>query len=382
MVRRFSMMVFALVFAGAPGLGFAEKPIPTGRFADSANHWRNLKMRGVIEPEPDQPRYKPSQFREIADNIVLFQREDGGWPANYDMMAILTPEQKKAIAETKSRRDGSFDNDTVHPQVTYLAHALQRESNSEWRDACERGLDYILAAQYPNGGFPQKLGAKGYSAHITFNDNVMMGILNVLADVALGEPRYDWLDDDRRARCVEALKKGVDCVLKCQIKVDGQATGWAQQHDEKTYEPRPARKFEPTATCALDTADVTAFLTRLEPTDEIAAAIESAAAWLDRVKLEGIRAKRVKAPREEFPLLVKPAETDLVVVEDPDAPAIWARFYEIGTDRPIFVGRDAVVRYNVSEIERERRIGYGWYGSYATRVLEKTVPQWRERTGR
>lgn len=382
MSRRFSILVLALVFLGAPRPALAEKPIPTGGFGDSTNHWRNLKMRGVIEPEPNQPSYKPEQFREIADNIVLFQRDDGGWPANYDMMAVLTPEQRKTVADTKDRRDGSFDNDTVHTQITYLARALEREDKPEWRSAVERGLDYILAAQYPNGGFPQKPGAKGYSAHITFNDNVMMGIMNVLADVALKESRYNWLDDDRRARCARALEKGVDCVIKCQIKVDGKATGWNQQHDEVTYEPRPARKFEPVATCSLDTAQIVAFLTRLEPTDEIAAAIESAADWLDRVKLTGVRVKRVQAPREAFPLLVKPAETDLVVVDDPKAPPIWARFYEIGTDRPIFLGRDAVVRYELAEIERERRIGYGWYGPYAARVLETTVPRWRERTGR
>lgn len=40
---------------------------------------------------------------------------------------------------------------------------------------------------------------------------------------------------------------------------------------------------------------------------------------------------------------------------------LWARFYEIGTDRPIFSDRDGVIRYNLSEVGQERRSGYAWY---------------------
>jgi PelA/Pel-15E family pectate lyase len=49
------------------------------------------------------------------------------------------------------------------------------------------------------------------------------------------------------------------------------------------------------------------------------------------------------------------------VVPDATAPPLWARFYEIGTNRPIFSGRDSVVKYQLSEIEYERRTGYRWY---------------------
>lgn len=376
------VLLIASVLIAGPSAAFAEEPISTRGFLDSANHWRALRLKGFIEPTPNQPSYKPAQFREIADNIVLFQREDGGWPVNYDMTAILTPEQRAIVKSTRDRHDGSFDNDTVHAQIDYLARAQALDPKTEWRDACRRGLNYVLAAQYPNGGFPQSPGAKGYSAHITFNDGVMMGLLNVLADVAQNAPRYDWLDDATRQRCAKALERGVDCVLKCQIKVDGEPTGWAQQHDEVTFEPRPARKFEPVALCASDTAEVVAFLTRLEPTDEIAKAIESAVAWLRRAELKGIRLEKVKAPREQFPLRVSASETDLVVVADPTAPPLWARFHEIGANRPLFVGRDGVVRYSLAEIDRERRTGYSWYVSTPANVLDRTVPAWRRRTGR
>ncbi len=49
-----------------------------------------------------------------------------------------------------------------------------------------------------------------------------------------------------------------------------------------------------------------------------------------------------------------------MVQEPPNLPdGRWARFSEIGTNRPIFAGRDGVVRYSVDEIEKERQDGYG-----------------------
>ncbi|HWQ87156.1 pectate lyase [Brevundimonas sp.] len=48
---------------------------------------------------------------------------------------------------------------------------------------------------------------------------------------------------------------------------------------------------------------------------------------------------------------------DARLVAAPDAVPLWARFYEPGTNRPIFVSRDSVVHYDIAEIERERRTG-------------------------
>ena len=46
---------------------------------------------------------------------------------------------------------------------------------------------------------------------------------------------------------------------------------------------------------------------------------------------------------------------DRRAVKDPAAPPVWARFYELGTNKPIYMGRDKVVRYDFNEIEQERR---------------------------
>ena len=106
-------------------------------------------------------------------------------------------------------------------------------------------------------------------------------------------------------------------------------------------------------------------------------AMADAMAWLRMVQIEGIRVSRVAAPREEF--LRHAADFDVVVVEDPTAPLIWARHYEIETNRPIFAGRDGIKKYSLAEIERERRTGTAWYGNWPAKLLAKEYPAWKEK---
>ena len=351
-------------------------------FHDSAHHWREIRDEGrFIKVEPGQASYAPVQVREIAANILLFQRDNGGWPKDYDMTAVLTGAQAAKVRETRSHEDTSFDNGNLHSQVAYLARAFTMLGEPSWRAACERGLDFILAAQYPNGGWPQRFPKpKDFHAHITFNDFVMIGCLHVLKDAADGEPHFAWLDSVRREKARDAVRRGVECILKCQIRTDGKLTGWCQQHDEKTYEPRPGRTFELASICPQDTTEILRLLMRVEkPGPEIAQSVVAAVVWLKKVRLAGVRVDKVKAAKEEF--IRHTADFDKVVVQDAAAPPLWARHCEIGTDRPVFAGRDAVKKYALAEIERERRTGTPWYGNWPEKLIEKEYPTWREKVG-
>jgi len=356
------------------------QPISIYEFHDSVHHWRAIRDEGrFIKAEPDQPSYAPSQVREIVSNILLFQRPNGGWPKDYDMTAILTEEQKAAIVESRSRNDSSFDNGNLHSQVDYLARAYTEAGEPAWRDACVRGLDYIFAAQYPNGGFPQRYPkAQDFHAHITFNDGVMIGCMNLLKDAADREPHFAWLDEERSEKARDAVRRGVECILKCQIRVDGKLTGWCQQHDRVTYEARPGRTFELASICPQDSTETVEFLMRFDsPKPEIVQAVEGAVEWLSTVKLSGVRVETVKAPKEEFQRYT--ADYDRVVVQDAAAPPLWARHYEIGTNHPVFAGRDGVRKYAFAEIERERRTGTPWFGKWPEKLIDEEYPKWRSK---
>jgi pectate lyase len=226
------------------------------------------------------------------------------------------------------------------------------------RSAIE-GIDFILKAQHPSGGWPHSYPhfRNRYDRYATFNDDEMTDLMRLLREVTR-DSEYEAIGEQRRAAARQAFDRGVDFILKSQIVVDGIRTVWAQQHDEVSYEPRSARVSEPVALSAGESAAVLTLLMSIDrPSPAVARAIESGVAWYDAVKIAGIRIERTA--------------DDRTVRSDPNAPPIWARFYEIGTNRPIFAGRDGVIRYQVVEIEKERRGGYNWYDYWGKQVLEQ-----------
>ncbi|MCC6507920.1 MAG: pectate lyase [Pirellulaceae bacterium] len=354
------------------------EPIDLSPFYSCIHHWRDLRDESrFIQVQKNQPAYAATQVREIVDNILLFQRDNGGWPKDYDMTAVLTDDQRAEVIATRSREDTSYDNGNIHSQVGYLAKATSQLDDPKWRTACERGFDFIIRSQYPNGGIPQRYpNAQSFHKHITFNDGVMMGVMELLSDAANGAEYFAWLDQPRKQQARLAVQRGIACILKCQIRVGDQLTAWCQQHDEITYEPRPARTFELASICPQESTEILRYLMHQpSPSPEIIQAVDAAVAWLDQVKLLNTRIDRVKAKPESF--LRHDTDLDVVAVHDPMAKPTWARHYEIGSNRPIFAGRDGIKRYALAEIERERRTGTAWYGGWATDLITKEYASWK-----
>jgi len=111
-----------------------------------------------------------------------------------------------------------------------------------------------------------------------------------------------------------------------------------------------------------------------DPPPAIVDSVESAVRWFEESELKGIKWIE-KADASQ------PGGVDRVVVKDPNA-STWARFYEIGSNRPIFSGRDGVVKYELAQIEHERRTNYNWYVDEPAKLLKRDYPAWRKRTAR
>src|SRR5258706_11879046 len=188
---------------------FAQNDIPaqfrvidTDIFQDASHHWYDLYEKGrVIQPKANQPRYKATDLTEVADNILLYQKNNGGWPKNYDMLAILTPEQKDSLIKDKAVLNTTFDNRTTYSHIACLAKIYYVTKVEKYKEAALKGLDYIIDAQYPNGGWPQYFPLeKGYSRHITYNDDAFSGIMNLLKDIIGAKPEYDFIDARQRKK--------------------------------------------------------------------------------------------------------------------------------------------------------------------------------------
>ncbi len=315
-----------------------------------------------------QPRewYGSGEARAAADSVLSHQSPEGGWPKNTDLLA--------SPSSTEGPGRPTIDNGATTTPLRFLALVIDRTDSARYRHAFELGTEYLLAAQYPNGGWPQYFPLReGYYSRITYNDDAMVNVLTLLRDISTGDSPYGFVDQMRRDMASAAVARGIDVILRSQIGQDGRLTAWCAQHDERTLEPAWARSYEPPSLSGAESVGIVRFLMSVEePSPEVIAAINGAVEWLRSVAMAGVRIHGIPGAD---------SRVERVLVEDPEAPPLWARFYELGTNRPLYLDRDSVYRYDFSEIGAERRSGYRYHGTWASEVLAKEYPSWRARHG-
>lgn len=322
--------------------------------------------------------YADKEAQRIADNVLFFQRNIGGWEKNRDMAKVLKEDEKQKLEKLKTSDEGTtIDNNATFTQMRYLARVYNATGNHTYKEGFLKGLDYLLEAQYNNGGWPQYYPIReGYYEHITYNDGAMIGVMRLLRDISEERETFDFVDDERIKSIDRALKKGLDIILKTQVEVDGKLTVWCAQHDKDTLKPAKARAYELPSLSGSESVGIVRYLMELENPDEnIINAVEGAINWFEESKITG---KNVKWVKDES----YPDKQDRVVENDKDADPLWGRFYDIETNKPIYVGRDGKIKYKLSEIEQERRVNYSYVGDYASELLEKEYPEWKKKIGK
>ena len=299
--------------------------------------------------------------KAAADALAAGQFESGGWDYRVDFDPAESAKRYRRIdvgrisaAEAAKRYNLSvYDDDNTQSALRFLVAVADAAKDSteprdlRIREARDYGLAKLIEAQRPNGGWPQAWNGrpvnpadypvqparfpaewprtypkqKYYSCY-TLNDNTQRDCILALLDAArrLGRPEY-------RA----AALQGGDFLLHAHLP-EPQAA-WAQQYNAQ-MEPAWARSFEPPAVCSSESSGAMRVLVDLylETGDEkYLRPIPRAIAWLQRSEI---------------------------------APGRWARFYEMGTNRPIYGDRDGTIHYQVEELSPERRTGYGWQGGF------------------
>lgn len=314
-----------------------------------------------FEIDPPLEWYQTEDGRRVADILVSFQTPSGGWSKRTDMGSA--PRQAGEAFGVELSYIPTFDNSATTTQLRILAQAYQANRDSAYLRAFLKGLNYILEAQYPNGGWPQSFPLRGgYHDYITYNDEVMENNLSLLHEVYKGKSPYDFIPDSLRKKAGESLQRGLELVVASQVVVNGQPTLWGGQHDPHTLEPRKARAYEMVALATAESVSLLDFMMDLEqPSEDLQNAIHSAMTWYRNNQILG-----------------HVWNTDTYQLEtDADAPPLWSRFAEIGSNRPIFGDRDHSVHYNVEDISLERRKGYAWYTNDPNQVLKKYAA-WQE----
>jgi PelA/Pel-15E family pectate lyase len=329
--------------------------------------------------------YAGAEATHIADVVLSFQTPAGGWSKNLDMSKtprqpgqsyaygpdqtarLITPGDFGTVSDSGWSYVGTIDNDATTTQIHFLAKVVAALGPTTlkaapYRASFLRGLDYLLAAQYPNGGWPQVWPLEGgYHDGITYNDDAMIQVMELLQSAASGRDEFAFVPADVRKRADSSVQRAIQCILATQIVAGGKRTAWCQQHDPLTLQPASARNYEMPSQSAAESAKILLFLMELpHPTAAEVDAINRAGKWLTKVAIS------------DFAFRPTPAGRDLV--PSPGAPLLWARYYQIGTDRPLFGDRDKSIHDNVAEISTERRNGYSWYNS----TPQEAVTQYAE----
>lgn len=309
---------------------------------------------------------------ETAEKMLVYQLSNGAWPKQLVDKSVVSyekPIDADLLAKIKATpaKHATIDNKATSREINALIKAYKSTSNPAYLKAAEKGIAYLLEAQYANGGWPQYYpDNSSYRAEITFNDNAMINVLNIMLDISTKTNDFENVNEKFVAKATDAVKRGVDCILKSQVVQNGKPSIWAAQYDQNTLTPAKARAFEPASLSAAESVGIVKFLMRIKnPSEAVKLAINNALIWFDNAKIVGYKF-------EQFP-----DGKDRGLIADPNS-IIWARFYEFETNKPIFGDRDNSIKYNVADISFERRKGYAWYGTWANSLMQKDYPKWQK----
>lgn len=332
--------------------------------------------------EDSMPLDKPAAWygseaaRTVVANILSFQTPAGGWGKNQPRDRAPRQKGQAYVADNNNKRAtpgdfdtaqdpqwtyvGTVDNDATITEIRFLAKAapqLPAELAKACRDAAERGVRYLLAAQFPNGGWPQVWPLQGgYHDAVTLNDNAVVEVAELMNWVSRGEAGLAFLPADVKAAAAAAHERAVQLLLATQIRTNGRLTLWAQQHDALTLAPTSARNYEPPALSAGESARALEFLMQQpQPSPQIVQAVHAGIATLRELPVHGRAFVKVDGARR--------------LVDQPGAGPLWARFYDPVTLKPVFGDRDKSLHDDVNDISAERRNGYSWWGTWPVKAL-------------
>ncbi|WP_035694623.1 pectate lyase [Flavobacterium soli] len=315
----------------------------------------------------DEAWFQSKEAEEIAQNVLLYQRDIGGWPKNIQMQEPLSEKEKSDLVALKSSSKGcTIDNGATILEMLFLSKIYKQNPKEEYKNAFLKGLDYLLMAQYENGGWPQFYPLeKKYSSHITYNDDAMANVMPILKEIKDKTDHFSIQPSQEiREKASRAFDKGIDCILKTQYRQRGVLTSWCAQHDEFTLLPADARSFELASLSGYESAKIVLLLMDIKkPSREVITSVNSVVDWFEKTKITNLREERIYDEKGKM--------IDKKMVPAENAEPIWARFMELENNKPFFCDRDGIKKDSISQIGIERRVGYAWYSSAPQKVLDK-----------
>ncbi|MEJ1157427.1 hypothetical protein [Prosthecomicrobium sp. N25] len=299
--------------------------------------------------------------RDVAEALVDTQLLSGGWSNRVETdpaargrwcyrVLVATDRDCAALEVEKGRNRSLLDDDTTQAALAFLLAYDERVegADSRVREALLYGLDRILDGQYRNGAWPNTLepskARRAAEARIQpaatarypdgdwprtwmkpsggvyfiLNDDSMRDTTRLVlaAGRRFGDPRY-----------LEAARRAADFLVAARLPAPQR--GWAQTYDAGMV-PVWGRRFEPPAAASRETAGAIETLIEVFGATgdrRYLAAAREGADWLRSVRLADGR---------------------------------WSRFYELRTDRPLYMDQANAPTYE----DRDLPGHYTWKSDF------------------
>jgi PelA/Pel-15E family pectate lyase len=289
----------------------------------------------------DELYYRAAE--DVAGALIWGQHPSGGWNYHIDFGGDGSAADWYETIGYRGRRleefrhyygNATFDDGGTVDSGKFLLRLYLEKRDPKYRAPLDKAVQFVLDAQYPVGGWPQRFplnreysngGLPDYTANITFNDEVNANNVEFLMLV------YQALGD---RRLLDSLRRGMGVVLLAQ---QGQPQpGWALQYTP-ALEPAGARTSEPPSLATHTTYACVEQLMqyyRWTGDSKYLARIPEAIAWLEKLAL--------------------PAERQIDGFTHPT-------FIEVGTDRALYLrGSGSWSGDTRNDVVYEPRDGVGW----------------------
>ena len=124
--------------------------MPTLNAQDEKKSWQKITRN------EDTSWFATPEAKQIADNVLLYQRDIGGWPKNIEMQKNISKDLAFELNQLKKDPNGcTIDNGATTQELIYLAKTYQQQPDPKYKTAFLKGVLYLTSAQYANGGWPQ-----------------------------------------------------------------------------------------------------------------------------------------------------------------------------------------------------------------------------------
>lgn len=258
--------------------------------------------------------------RKAADALIYGQHPLGGWHYAIDfepkgMQQWYKTQASKFKWGMEEQRffkgNATFDDSNCSSATRFLLRFYLTSKEEKYHAPLLKALNFLLLAQYPNGAFPQRFPLRydfvhddfpDYTSYYTLNDGSATSNVKVLLDA------YQYLGD---RRYLESARRAVDFMIAVQGPEDQAA--WAEQYDPNTMQPIKARTHEPAGFVIRESEQILELLEifyLMTGDRRYLRPIPMCLNWFDRVNRESRENNR---------------------------PA--ARYYELGTNLPVYVVR-------------------------------------------